>query len=236
MKHSPKAARGLTLIELMVAVAIAGILASISIYSFSNNRQRSECYGTIRELRILLAEARQKAQSSGLPVFLRFVPLSGRGTSLDGEGKIFVRWERLGCAGGNDSWNCVHGTPCAIDDKGNFTTSDSCNESESVGSWIEVADTLRIVYFDSGGNRKLAKGYSAENDLNFLCWSGTDSTRKVAVASMNGFCAFDNVGNEIPDITLACVDKANTETMIELQGDGVVSIDAMTGLSRIDVP
>lgn len=243
MKQPSKAERGLTLIELMVAVAIAGILASLSIYSFSGSRQRSECYGTIRELRILLTEARQKAQSSGLPVFLRFERLAGRGISLDGGGKIFMRWERIGCQGSNKSWsecpaaNCVgaNGSACPIDEKGNLTGTDqTC--CESVGTWIEVADTFRIV---SGGN--LVKGDAAENALNRLCWSGTDSTRKVAAALTHGICAFDEVGDGIPDITIACVDKSDVnalgrDAMLDTRGDGTVSIDALTGLSRIAVP
>ena len=59
----PVAASGYTIIELMVAVAVIGVLASISIFSFTKNRGRSACYGSIRELGILLSEARMQAQS-----------------------------------------------------------------------------------------------------------------------------------------------------------------------------
>ncbi len=248
MKQPSRAARGLTLIELMLAVAITGILSSLAIYSFAGSRHRSACYGTIRELRILLAEARQKAQSSGLPVFLRFERLPERGKSLDGGGKIFARWERIGCADGqNDGWsNCPDedcldvSNFCAVDASGNLSATANRTCCESFGPWIEVADTLRIVSQGNAGNT-LVKGDAVDNPLNRMCWSGTDSTRKVSVTLQHGMCAFDVVGADIADIQLACVDERDLNTraasaMLEPKGDGVVSVDMLTGLSRIAVP
>lgn len=248
LKEKLPTARGMTLIELMVTVAIAGILASISIYSFGNGRQRSECYGTIRELRVLLSEARQQAQSTGMPVFLRFQRLPGLGSSLDGGGKIYVRWERMGCTDGqNDSWSgcpapaCrTSGTLCSLDDSGNLTEAGAANRAccESFGSWIEVADTFRIA--QAG---QILTAVDEQNPLNRLCWSGSDSVSKVVLATNEGQCAFDDANiADILAITVGCVDKADISStdiaaLIEgQQGDGTISIDALTGLSRIVVP
>lgn len=237
--------RGMTLLELMVAVAIAGLLASISIYSFSSNRQRSACHATLRQIKILLSEARQQAQSSGLPVFLRFERLSGRGTSLDGGGKLFVRWERIGCLNGqNDSWtdcpaaDCLaSATVCNIDDRGALLDTSQAGRAccESFGPWIEVADTFRIV----NGAALLTADSGLANPLDKMCWSGTDVTLKVVSAGANK-CVFD-LPNPVPiqDLSFTCIDERDihsqsSDVMFEL--DGILRVDSLTGLSRITNP
>ncbi|MBR2979029.1 MAG: prepilin-type N-terminal cleavage/methylation domain-containing protein [Myxococcaceae bacterium] len=224
----PVATRGYTIIELMVAVAVIGVLASISIFSFTKNRGRSACYGSIRELGILLSEARMQAQSTGLPVFLRFDR-----DSL-GDGKLRVRWERLSCTGANDSWSDCPNPQCLALDKQCPGTPGGTAETccESFGSWIEVADTLRVATGGNTGESNLIYLDDANSALNRMCWSGMDGVNKVAIAGANK-CAFAAAPLAIESITLACVDSAASNEAIEPLGDGLVQIDALTGLSRI---
>ena len=226
----PVATRGYTIIELMVAVAVIGVLASISIFSFTKNRGRSACYGSIRELGILLSEARMQAQSTGLPVFLRF------DSDSSGDGKLRVRWERISCEGANDSWgqcpnaSCLAvGSNCDAEPEGENGPVDCC---ESFGSWIEVADTLRVSPANqNNGSSELIKLDASA--LNEMCWSGMDAVNKVAIAGTSQKCTFETAPLAIDSITLACVDSAASNEAIEPLGDGLVQIDALTGLSRI---
>ncbi len=236
----PVAASGYTIIELMVAVAVIGVLASISIFSFTKNRGRSACYGSIRELGILLSEARMQAQSTGLPVFLRFAEFRGcsqnRERCADEPLKLFMRWERIGCAVDQNSWadcpdaDCLTKL-CEVDTWLGETVVGHC--CESFGSWIEVADTLRIAL--GGNTSSLIKLNEANSALNRMCWSGMDGVNKVAINGTKP-CDFAAAPLAIAPITLACVDSAASNEAIEPLGDGLVQIDALTGLSRIFDP
>lgn len=235
---------GMTLLELMVTVAIAGILAGVSLYSFSANKHQSACRGTIRTLRFVMSEARQQAQSSSLPVYLRFERLAGRGFALDNQSKLFVRWERLGCAAADNSrWgtcpapDCLlRNEMCVLDDMGNVPSAADRTCCQSFGEWVEVADTLRVIVDTS-----LVQGDSSDNPLNRLCWNGVDSPGKVVAATASSKCVFaddDNVA-AIPRVTLACVhpdDVSETSQAAVTESESVVTVDAMTGLVRLETP
>ncbi len=228
----------MTLLELMVTVAIAGILAGISLYSFGNNRYRSECYGTLRTLRIVMSEARQQAQAGGLPVFLRFERLPGRGIGLDGQGKVFMRWEKLGCNGADTWTNCPASTcltdtnVCAVNESGNFSTAIRTTCCVATGDWVEVADTLRIL-----NDGEVISDEAAGSPLNHLCWNGLEGSRKLSAVHNGQKCVFDDSAAEtIPDVVLTCVDKDDVrETNASAMGetDGVLHLDALTGLTRL---
>ena len=96
----------------------------------------------------------------------------------------------------------------------------------------KVADTLRVATGGNTGESNLIYLDDANSALNRMCWSGMDGVNKVAIAGANK-CAFAAAPLAIESITLACVDSAASNEAIEPLGDGLVQIDALTGLSRI---
>jgi prepilin-type N-terminal cleavage/methylation domain-containing protein len=88
--------RGFTLIELMVVLAVAGILAGLAVSSFGRARPRLKMTGFLVELRGLLHGARQTALLTGKPVVVMVFPdqvtPSGTGRIIvyqDGNGDFF---------------------------------------------------------------------------------------------------------------------------------------------------
>lgn len=70
----PRAQRqsGLTLVELTIAVAVLGILATLAMPSLGERLARQRLAGTAEMLALDLAEARVEAAQSGLPLYLVF--------------------------------------------------------------------------------------------------------------------------------------------------------------------
>jgi prepilin-type N-terminal cleavage/methylation domain-containing protein len=90
------ARRGFTLIELMVVVAIVGVLAAMTLFLFGRQKGRQEVDQMALELRALMNGARQTAFSTGEPVVLVVFPdlptSSGRGRLVlyrDGNFSLF---------------------------------------------------------------------------------------------------------------------------------------------------
>jgi prepilin-type N-terminal cleavage/methylation domain-containing protein len=88
--------RGFTLIELMVVLAVAGILATLAASAYGRSRPRLKMTGFLVELRGLLHGARQTALMSGKPVavmvFPDLVTATGTGRIIvyqDGDGDLF---------------------------------------------------------------------------------------------------------------------------------------------------
>lgn len=112
---SPKI-RGFTLLEVMVTIAIVGILVGLSVMGFQSIINERRVTGAIREIWSLALQARQSAISHNQPV--RFVV---EDVERDGRTLKVVRWERLPC---EDAWGsacpssactsatCRTGCPC----------------------------------------------------------------------------------------------------------------------------
>lgn len=93
-------ARGFTLLELMVAVGIFGVLAALAADSFGKLAARNKQVGAVRDIYVYLLEARGQARVGNQPV-----RLDVQSAVRNGIIATTVRWGRLPC---DDTWgrNC----------------------------------------------------------------------------------------------------------------------------------
>ncbi len=102
--------RGFTLVELMMVVALLGAMAAMSMYGFSRLTMNTRRVGAVREVFMLLQEARGEARGRNQPVRIEVTP--------GANGASDVRWGRLPCA---DPWGrtcpttqCVSAPACGV--------------------------------------------------------------------------------------------------------------------------
>jgi prepilin-type N-terminal cleavage/methylation domain-containing protein len=87
------ARRGFTLIELITAVAVCGIIAALAFSSYSRTRPRARLASTAVGVQAMIHAARQQALSSGREVSVLFYPaqVTGQGT-----GRVVVYADNAG--------------------------------------------------------------------------------------------------------------------------------------------
>jgi len=98
MRHS----RGITLLEVMVVLAVAGVLLSLALTNFQASIDRQRESEATRELASLALRARQRALATNQPV--RFVVEAV--SQPTGTQRTVVRWERLRCENDWDNDAC----------------------------------------------------------------------------------------------------------------------------------
>ena len=104
-------ARGFTLLELMAAVAVVGILGALSADYFGKLTNRNKQVGAVRDVYVYLLEARGQARVGNQPVRVDVQTATRNGILATS-----IRWGRLPC---DDTWgrncptsSCGRGTRC----------------------------------------------------------------------------------------------------------------------------
>lgn len=90
--------RGLTILELMTAIAVLGILTTLAVAGLQGTLRNQRISGAQRSIYLEAQEARQQARRSGQPVRLAITT-----TIADGRTVPALRWEQLDCAS-TSSW------------------------------------------------------------------------------------------------------------------------------------
>lgn len=96
-------ARGMTLLELMAALAVFALVTTLSVAGMRGNLERRKESGAARELESTALEARQRAQSTNQPI--RFV-VDANVRQANGTTGSVARWERPVCDNTWDSDSC----------------------------------------------------------------------------------------------------------------------------------
>lgn len=99
MRH----ARGFTLMEMMVTLAIAGVLLSLALVNFQRGIDRQRESEATRELGSFALRARQRALATNQPVR---VVVEQNVARPDGSRRTVARWERLQCDNAWDNDTC----------------------------------------------------------------------------------------------------------------------------------
>lgn len=105
-------ARGFTLIELMVAVAIFGVMATVAVNAFGKLASQAKQTGAVRDIFVYLLEARGQARVGNQPVRIDVTSATRNGQAV-----TVIQWGRLPCA---DTWgrncpssSCGQGSTCS---------------------------------------------------------------------------------------------------------------------------
>ncbi|MGV3621729.1 MAG: pilus assembly FimT family protein [Archangium sp.] len=140
---------GFTLLEMMVAVAVIGILASLSMYGLSRMTLNARRSGAIREVFMLVQEARSEARGRNQPVRLEVTP--GQNGASD------VRWGRLPCG---DVWGrncpstaCINASACGT----GGCTCDRRSTQVSVPAGVTMTNVAGLCFLGSSSQPREAK-------------------------------------------------------------------------------
>ena len=88
-KHLPRAS-GFTLVELMVVVAIVGVLAMLAAAGYERLGQRAALQNATFELQGALSLARSRAMERGSSVWVIVYPQASRSATTGGQGAYFI--------------------------------------------------------------------------------------------------------------------------------------------------
>jgi len=122
--------RGFTLIELMVAVAVFGVMATMAVTAFSRLSAQAKQTGAVRDIFVYLLEARGQARVGNQPVRIDVTS-----TTRNGQAVTLVQWGRLPCS---DTW----GRNCPASSCGSGSTCSSGCACQKQGDQVVVPTTM----------------------------------------------------------------------------------------------
>lgn len=201
--------RGVTLVEVVVVIAVAGILAAVAAPTVSNALRRERAKGFAHEVANTVREARNQAMSRGEA--MRVVALYDLGGSTPGRMAVYRTRKALpdgsfvGAAcdsetEGISTFDCALGSVC-VSDLCEAPPARSCRELEPI-SWAYTGPQLdspsgstrytRVVYEDfpdtAGSNLGIRLGYSSSTFAEF-CISPRGTIEAVGGGAVTPFAS-----------------------------------------------
>ena len=158
--------RGFTLLEIMIVLAIVGIMTAIAVPSFRGMTQRLRVKAAGREIAMDLALARVKAISLGVPQTVSFVAAST--TCRDNSGAWTTTGGKMKCLAEN-----YYGVSFQ------HTSGDPFQLKDNIG-----ADNDDVIFKPSGG---LSNDLSTWNEIGTIYLKGQNGTQvKITVRQYSG--------------------------------------------------
>jgi prepilin-type N-terminal cleavage/methylation domain-containing protein len=118
--------RGFTLLEVMVVLAIIGILASLSVTTLSRMQPRLDVVGALDDLSATLSQAQARAQARGADVWVIFLT-TGTGTTTLARGGFLVY---------EDLDRDLNFSTLAVNDDGKLATAPEAGDQVLTETWF----------------------------------------------------------------------------------------------------
>ncbi|GMU04649.1 pilus assembly FimT family protein [Corallococcus caeni] len=203
MKH----ARGMTLLEIMVAVAIVGIFTSLAVMNFMNRMGGQRENVATRELWSSALRARQRAIATNQPV--RFV-IETNIPQPGGRPSTVARWERLACD----------------DDATGGWSNDSCPRLDCTGNTV-TCRTNPACCSETGPDIVIPPTMNAQA-INGLCFL-PGSARPV----LDRTCMRDKLDDTAAQALATPTDKSIRFTFTSNRAASMLMVEPLTGLATV---
>jgi len=155
-------ARGFTLLELMVAVAVFGVMAALAVNAFGRLTAQAKQTGAVRDIFVYLLEARGQARVGNQPVRIDVTS-----TTVNNQVVSLVRWGRLPCS---DTW----GRNCPSSSCGQGSTCSSGCACQKQGEQLLVPATLTftnlsgLCFVGATGQTRKSSCLASDPAVNFV--------------------------------------------------------------------
>ena len=216
-------ASGFTLLEVMVVVAIIGILAGLSVTTLSRMQPRMDVMGALDDLSATLAQAQARAQAGGGDVWVVFVPTS-TGTSTRARGGILV-YEDL-------DRDLAFGA-LVINDAGQLVTAPEPGDELLGTTWYDdepFQGRVQLALKPGEGFSLNAPFSGAAATCNF-CSNGPGGLRGAIVFQANGEVRLvDGTGAQVANL------NAGVVTLSSDAARGALAVAPATGFARVTRP
>ncbi|MBN8228019.1 prepilin-type N-terminal cleavage/methylation domain-containing protein [Corallococcus macrosporus] len=154
-----RGARGMTLLELMAALAVFAVVTTLAVSGMSSNLARRRESGTTRELESSAMQARQRAQATNQPI--RFV-VEANVTLANGTVGTVARWERPRCDNTWDSDSCPATSCVSTTCRQNPSCCDEVGEDIALPPSMNASSVSGLCFLPTG------RAVRAEGDLSCL--------------------------------------------------------------------
>lgn len=216
-------ASGFTLLEVMVVVAIIGILASLSVTTLARMQPRMDVMGALDDLSATLAQAQARAQSRGGDVWVVIVPTAA-GTTTKAKGGVLVY---------DDLDRDLSLGALVINDDGSLATAPEPGDALVTRTWYGNAPFQGRVQLTlkTGQGFTLNAPFSGSAATCNFCTNGPGGLRGAIVFQANGEVRLvDGSGATVSGLNAGVVTLSSATTR------GALAVAPATGFSRVTRP